>query len=83
MMHVVAPLENIATLAIALAHVHGHTAWFLGAAATAFTPVLHWRALHAEDPHTFGAVSPSPQQYAEAEDAVRKLQSALARIASA
>ncbi|MFD3518828.1 hypothetical protein [Streptomyces sp. NPDC058657] len=48
-----------------------------------FKPVLRWRALLGEDSHTFGAVSPSPQMYAEAEDAVRNLQSAFARIASA
>ncbi|MFI0743321.1 hypothetical protein ACH4PU_35390 [Streptomyces sp. NPDC021100] len=75
--------EALAAVAIALAHVHGHTAWFLGAAATALTPVLHWRALPADDGHAFGAVAPTPQQYAEAEEAVRRLQSALAHIASA
>ncbi|MFE9466853.1 hypothetical protein ACFYNW_24890 [Streptomyces virginiae] len=75
--------EALAAVAIALAHCHGHTAWFLGAAATALTPVLHWRALPAEDSHTFGAVAPTPQEYAEAEDAVRRLQSTLACIASA
>jgi hypothetical protein len=75
--------EALAAVAIALAHVHGHTAWFLGAVATSLTPVLHWRALPAGDGHTFGAVVPTPLQYAEAEDAVRQLRNALARIASA
>lgn len=75
--------EALAAVAIALAHVHGRTAWFLGAAATALTPVLHWRALPAEDGSAFGAVSPTLQQYTEAEDAVRRLQSALAGFASA
>lgn len=75
--------EALAAVAIALAHVHGRLAWFLGAAATALTPVLHWRAMPAEDGLTFGAVVPALQQYAEAEDAVRRLQSALTGIAIA
>lgn len=65
-------------LALALAHVHGRLAWFLGAAATTFTPVLHWRALPAGDGPTFGAVQPTLQEYTEAEDAVRRLQRTLA-----
>ncbi|MER7960297.1 hypothetical protein [Streptomyces sp. NPDC096030] len=72
--------EAIAAVAIALAHVHGRLAWFLGAAATTLTPVLHWRALPADDGLTFGAVTPEPQQYTEAEEAIRRLQSALAGI---
>ncbi|MER5740521.1 MULTISPECIES: hypothetical protein [unclassified Streptomyces] len=72
--------ESLAVLAIALAHVHGRLAWFLGAAATALTPILHWRALSPEDGVTFGTVQPTPQQYREAEDAIRRLQSALADI---
>lgn len=75
--------EALAAVAIALAHVHGRLAWFLGAAATVLTPVLHWRAVPAEDGRTFGAVVPALQQYVEAEDAVRRLQSALADIATA
>ncbi|MFF5426393.1 MULTISPECIES: hypothetical protein [unclassified Streptomyces] len=75
--------EALAALAIALARVHGRTAWFLGAAATALTPVLHWRAMPADDSHAFGTVPPTPQQYAQAEGAVRRLQSALVSIASA
>ncbi|MEU8843080.1 hypothetical protein AB0D97_28775 [Streptomyces roseus] len=75
--------EAVADLAIALAHVHGRLAWFLGAAATALTPVLNWRALPAEDGHTFGAVSPTLEQYREAEEAVRRIRSTLAGIASA
>ncbi|MEU6624064.1 hypothetical protein ABZ926_25245 [Streptomyces litmocidini] len=74
--------EALADLAIALAHVHGRLAWFLGAAATALTPILHWRALPAEDGPTFGAVLPTPQQYAEAEEAIRRLQSTLADIST-
>ncbi|MGA5171164.1 hypothetical protein, partial [Streptomyces lavendulocolor] len=75
--------EALAAVAIALAHVHGRLAWFLGAAATALTPVLHWRAMPAEDGSTFGAVPPSRQQYTEAEEAIRRLQSLLASIAIA
>ncbi|MEU7281118.1 hypothetical protein AB0A69_20370 [Streptomyces sp. NPDC045431] len=72
--------EALAALAIALAHVHGRLAWFIGAAATAFTPVLHWRALPADDGSTFGAIPPTLQQYTEAEEAARRLQRTLASI---
>ncbi|MFF4169434.1 hypothetical protein [Streptomyces sp. NPDC001744] len=75
--------EALAAVAIALAHVHGSMAWFLGAAATALTPILHWRAVPAGHGPTFGAVSPTLQQYAEAEEAIRRLHSTLARIATA
>ncbi|MFI0990247.1 hypothetical protein [Streptomyces exfoliatus] len=75
--------EALAAVAIALAHVHGHMAWFLGAAATALTPVLHWRAMPAEDGPTFGAVPAAVEQYTEAEDAILRLQSALSGIATA
>ncbi|MGI5356516.1 hypothetical protein ACLQ2E_17625 [Streptomyces lavendulocolor] len=75
--------EALAAVAIALAHVHGRLAWFLGAAATALTPVLHWRAMPAEEGTAFGAVPPVLQQYSDAEDGVRRLQSTLASIASA
>lgn len=74
--------ESLAVLAIALAHVHGRLAWFLGAAATALTPILHWRALPSEGGVTFGAVQPTLQQYREAEDAIRRLESALADIST-
>ncbi|MFF4583822.1 hypothetical protein [Streptomyces sp. NPDC001389] len=67
-------------LAIALASVHGRLAWFLGAASTAPTPVLHWRTLPAPDGPSFGAVKPSPEQYTEAEDALRRPHIALTRI---
>ncbi|MFF6771957.1 hypothetical protein ACFY8W_00100 [Streptomyces sp. NPDC012637] len=75
--------EALAALAIALAHVHGPLAWFLGAAVTALAPVLHWRALPPEGGPTFGTVTPSPEQYREAEDAIRRLRSTLASIAAA
>ncbi|MGW0122136.1 hypothetical protein [Streptomyces sp. NPDC003327] len=74
--------EALADLAIALAHVHGRLAWFLGAAATALTPILHWRALPAENGLTFGAVRPTSQQYTEAEEAIRRLQNTLADIST-
>ncbi|WP_345701746.1 hypothetical protein [Kitasatospora terrestris] len=72
----------LAVLAVTLARVHGHLAWFLAAASTALAPVLHWRALPADDGYSFGAVLPTPEQYADAEDAVRLLQQTLARIAA-
>ncbi|MFF9853378.1 hypothetical protein [Streptomyces litmocidini] len=72
--------EALAVLAIALAHVHGRLAWFLGAATTALTPILHWRALPAEGGFTFGAFTPTLQQYAEAEEAIRRLQRTLTGI---
>ncbi|MFF6836717.1 MULTISPECIES: hypothetical protein [unclassified Streptomyces] len=75
-------LRAIAAVAIALAHVHGRLAWFL-AAATPLTPVLHRRALPDENSPTSGAVAPTPAQYTEAEDAVRRLQNALAGISTA
>ncbi|MFJ8133881.1 hypothetical protein [Streptomyces hydrogenans] len=74
--------EALAALAIALAHVHGRLAWFLGAAATALAPILHWRALPSGDGPTFGAVQPTPEQYTEAEEAIRKLHAILTHIAT-
>ncbi|MFB7125425.1 MULTISPECIES: hypothetical protein [Kitasatospora] len=71
--------EVLAVIAIALAGTHGRLAWFLSGAITALEPVLRWRALPADD-HAFGTVPPAPEQYTEAEDAVRRLQAALARI---
>ncbi|QES04697.1 hypothetical protein DEJ44_03110 [Streptomyces venezuelae] len=75
--------EALAVLAVALAHVHGRMAWFLGAATTALTPILNWRALPPDGGPTFGAVQPTLQEYEEAEDAVRRLQKALAAITTA
>ncbi|MBX9427395.1 MULTISPECIES: hypothetical protein [Streptomyces] len=75
--------EALAAVAIALAHVHGRLAWFLGAAATSLTPVLHWRAMPAEPGPTFGAVPAALQHYTDAEDAIRRLHKALAAIATA
>ncbi|WP_333772334.1 hypothetical protein [Streptomyces sp. IBSBF 3136] len=72
--------ETLAVLAIALARTHGRLAWFLSGALNALEPVLRWRALPSDHGGTFGTVLPSPEEYAEAEDAVRQLQEALARI---
>ncbi|MFH7596375.1 hypothetical protein WDV06_14895 [Streptomyces racemochromogenes] len=72
--------EALAVLAIALARVHGRLAWFLGAAVTALAPVLHWRALPDDDGPTFGAVRPTPEQYTDAEEAIRRLHGTLVLI---
>ncbi|MFE6337840.1 hypothetical protein ACFVP3_30510 [Streptomyces sp. NPDC057806] len=72
--------ESLAVLAISLAHTHGRLAWFLSGALNALEPVLRWRALSADGGGTFGTVLPSPEEYTEAEDAVRRLQEVLAQI---
>ena len=75
--------EVLAILALGLAHTHGRLAWFFSGAINALEPVLHWRALSVEDGGTFGTVLASPEEYAEAEDAVRRLQDVLAQITAA
>ncbi|MFC0058193.1 hypothetical protein [Streptomyces actinomycinicus] len=72
--------ETLAVLAISLARTHGRLAWFLSGTVNALGPVLRWRALSADRGGTFGTVLPSPEEYTEAEDAVRQLRDALARI---
>ncbi|MFI2644410.1 hypothetical protein [Streptomyces sp. NPDC018610] len=72
--------ETLAVLAISLARTHGRLAWFLSGALNALEPVLRWRALPSDGAGTFGTVLPSPEEYTEAEDAVRRLQDALAQI---
>ncbi|MEU5664428.1 hypothetical protein [Streptomyces longwoodensis] len=72
--------EVLAVLAISLARTHGRLACFLSSALDALEPVLRWRALPADRGGSFGTVLPSPEEYAEAEDAVRLLQDALAAI---
>jgi hypothetical protein len=72
--------ETLAVLAISLARTHGRLAWFLSGALNALEPVLRWRALPSEGGGTFGTVLPSPEEYTEAEDAVRRLQDAFAQI---
>ncbi|MFF7250250.1 hypothetical protein ACFZBU_41000 [Embleya sp. NPDC008237] len=74
--------ETLAVLAVTLARTHGHMAWFLSGAINALEPILRWRALPADRGGTFGTVLASPEQYAEAEDAVRRLHDALAQIAA-
>jgi hypothetical protein len=75
--------ETLAVLAISLAHTHGRLAWFLSGALNALEPVLRWRAMSADGGGTFGTVLPSPEEYTEAEDAVRRLQEVLAQIGRA
>ncbi|MFI6037991.1 hypothetical protein ACIBBD_28275 [Streptomyces sp. NPDC051315] len=72
--------ETLAVLAISLARTHGRLAWFLSGALNALEPVLRWRALPSDGGGTFGTILPSPGEYTEAEDAVRRLQGALAQI---
>ncbi|MFF4582717.1 hypothetical protein ACFY15_30705 [Streptomyces sp. NPDC001373] len=73
----------LAVLAITLARVHGRLAWFLGAAVTALTPVLNWRALSPEGRPAFGTTQAAPEQYTDAEDAIRLLHRTLVRISTA
>ncbi|MFI6150850.1 hypothetical protein [Streptomyces sp. NPDC051109] len=72
----------LAALAISLAHVHGRLAWFLGATATALTPVLQWRALNPDGGPAFGTIQPTPQQYTDAEESIRRIQAALTHVAA-
>ncbi|MEU6545838.1 hypothetical protein [Streptomyces sp. NPDC046859] len=72
--------ETLAVMAISLARTHGRLAWFLSGALNALEPVLRWRAMPADRGGSFGTVLPSPEEYKEAEDAVRRLQDALAVI---
>ncbi|WP_053848549.1 hypothetical protein [Streptomyces sp. NRRL B-24085] len=72
--------ETLAVLAISLARTHGRLAWFLSGALNALEPILRWRALPADRGGTFGTVLPSLEEYTQAEDAVRRLQDALAQI---
>ncbi|MFI5825436.1 hypothetical protein ACIA8I_41275 [Streptomyces rishiriensis] len=72
--------ETLAVLAVSLARTHGRLAWFLSGALNALEPVLRWRALPADRSGTFGTVLPSPDEYTEAEDAVRRLQDVMAQI---
>lgn len=74
--------ETLAVLAISLARTHGRLAWFLSGAINALEPVLRWRALPADRGGTFGTVLANPEDYAKAEEAVRRLQDGLAQIAA-
>ncbi|MEU3466273.1 hypothetical protein ABZ721_40890 [Streptomyces sp. NPDC006733] len=72
--------EALAVLAVSLARTHGRLAWFMSGALNALEPVLRWRAMPADHGGTFGTVLADPEQYTEAEDAVRLLQDTLTRI---
>ncbi|MFF9070563.1 STAS domain-containing protein [Streptomyces sp. NPDC014891] len=72
--------EALAVLTIGTAHTHGQLAWFLSSATVALTPVLRWRALIAEDRQAFGTVVPTSEEFADAENAVRHLRTALTHI---
>jgi hypothetical protein len=74
--------ETLAVLALCLARTHGRLAWFLSGAINALEPVLRWRALSADGGATFGTVLATPEEYTEAEEAVRRLQDVLAQIAA-
>jgi len=74
--------ETLAVLAISLSRTHGRLAWFLSGAINALEPVLRWRALPADRGGTFGTVLATPEEYTEAEEAVRRIQDGLARIAA-
>ncbi|MFD8414595.1 MULTISPECIES: hypothetical protein [unclassified Streptomyces] len=71
--------EALAALAITLARTHGPLAWFLARASSTLSPVLSWRVLPAAGPRqTFGATVPTPGELHDAEEAVRRLHTALA-----
>ncbi|MFD8320398.1 hypothetical protein [Kitasatospora purpeofusca] len=74
--------EALAVLAIALARIHGPLAWYLAQSCTALSPVLRWRALPADGQSSFGTVVPSPSDLTDAEQAVRRLHTALTRAAT-
>ncbi|MFB7175715.1 hypothetical protein ACFCYM_33565 [Streptomyces sp. NPDC056254] len=74
--------ETLAVLAISLARTHGRLAWFLSGALNALEPVLRWRALPVERGGSFGTVLASAEEYREAEEAVRRLQDVLVKIAA-
>lgn len=69
--------EALAALAMTVARTHGHLAWFLAQCSSALTPVLHWRALDAADPHAFGTHLPTVDELSDAEEAVRALAAVL------
>ncbi|MFH9349533.1 hypothetical protein [Kitasatospora sp. NPDC017646] len=69
--------EALAVLALGIARTHGQLAWFLARASTVLAPVLSWRSLPADRRQSFGTVVPGPEALADAEDAVRRLHSAL------
>ncbi|MFJ9643687.1 hypothetical protein [Streptomyces sp. NPDC101206] len=71
--------EALAVLAVTLARTHGPLAWFLARASTILSPVLTWRALPAlGQRQTFGATLATPDELADAEEAVCHLHITLA-----
>lgn len=60
---------------------HGRLAWFLAAANTARTPVLHWWALPADRGRDFGTGGANAARYTEAEDVVRRIRDTVNLIA--
>lgn len=74
--------EALAGLALSVARIHGHLAWFLAQCASGFAPVLHWRALPAPGGRAFDAVLRPTDQLADAERAVRLPAAMLARTGS-
>ena len=74
--------EALAVIAIATARIHGPLAWLPAAASTALAPVLQWAAVAAESGFAFGAVEATAAQYADAEDAVRRLHDLLSDLTS-
>ncbi|WP_143687077.1 hypothetical protein [Streptomyces sp. TLI_171] len=59
----------LAVLAVTIARVHGHLAWFLAAASTALAPVLHWRALPSDSSRSSPA---SPRRRCDCRAGLRK-----------
>ncbi|MFE2923776.1 STAS domain-containing protein [Streptomyces goshikiensis] len=75
--------QALAHMAMAIARTHGQLAWFLAQTTEALTPVLQWRTLTADRAQSFGTVVPTPAELADAEDAVRLLQTALNEMSTA
>ncbi|MFF3006768.1 hypothetical protein ACFVTF_28665 [Kitasatospora sp. NPDC057940] len=75
--------ETLAVIAIAIARTHGQLTWFLAQAGAALAPVLQWSALPADQKWSFGTVVPTPDDLADAEQAVRRLHFVLAHIGAA
>ncbi|MFE2409915.1 hypothetical protein ACFXDE_16425 [Kitasatospora sp. NPDC059408] len=76
--------EALAALALGIARSHGRLAWFLARAGIVLAPVLQWRAPGPDQMQASGGiVLPTPDEISDAEDAVRRLHSALTRTSTA
>ncbi|MFD8085040.1 hypothetical protein ACFV4F_25465 [Kitasatospora sp. NPDC059722] len=76
--------EALAALALGIARSHGRLAWFLARAGIVLAPVLQWRAPGTDQVQASGGiVLPTPDEISDAEDAVRRLHSALTRTSTA